>query len=160
MSDQVDSVVDDDDQPARLSRSGLVLGALMGLGGLFGLVYFVATFQYMQASVPQRGASGKHLRVPLARLRFVGGVAGPIDYATNEGIYLTRQGSAWLALEQTCPHQGCPVAWEADQARFVCPCHGSEFDRLGDVVQGPSGHGLYHHLVHVELDALVIEGRL
>jgi Rieske Fe-S protein len=160
MTDGTVAYSDDEEAlPAKPSRSGIIMGALLGLGGLFGLAYFIATFQYMEDSVPQQGAKGKHLRVPTKSLRFAAGVAGPINYATNEGIYLTRQGSGWLALEQTCPHQGCPVAWQVDQARFVCPCHGSEYDRLGNVVQGPSARGLYHHLVQVEPDALVIEGR-
>lgn len=154
------AIDEEEDQPATFSRTGIVVGTLLGLSGLFGVVYFVATLRYMQESTPQQGARARHLRVPFARLRFVAGVAGPIDYSTNEGIYVTRQGGAWLALEQTCPHQGCPVTWQASRARFVCPCHGSEFNRLGEVVQGPSGHALYRHLVQVEPDALVIEGRI
>lgn len=160
MADTIAAPVEDEEEaPTRPSRGGIILGTLLGLSGLFGLGYFVATYLYIQDASPQQGSEGRHLRVPVKSLRFIAGVAGPIDYATNEGIYLTRQGAGWLALEQTCPHQGCPVAWQADQARFVCPCHGSEYDRLGNVVQGPSARGLYHHLVQVVPDALVIEGR-
>ncbi|HWE60637.1 MAG TPA: Rieske (2Fe-2S) protein [Chloroflexota bacterium] len=150
----------DEEQPAGRSRSGFLLAGLLGLSGLFGIFYFISTLEYVQDSVPQRGSTARRLRVLLKSLTFANGVAGPINYATNEGIFLTRQGSRWLALEQTCPHQGCPVDWHPDTARFVCPCHGSEYDRLGRVVQGPSARGLYPHDLQVEPGALVIEGRV
>jgi Rieske Fe-S protein len=37
-----------------------------------------------------------------------------------------------------CPHLGCIIAWNAEEHSWDCPCHGSRFDPLGRVIQGPA----------------------
>jgi len=41
-----------------------------------------------------------------------------------------------------CPHLGCSVNWHDDVERFVCPCHGSQYDAQGAHVAGPAARGL------------------
>jgi glycine/D-amino acid oxidase-like deaminating enzyme/nitrite reductase/ring-hydroxylating ferredoxin subunit len=41
-----------------------------------------------------------------------------------------------------CPHLGCIVAWNPAASTWDCPCHGSRFDRLGGVINGPSPRDL------------------
>lgn len=58
----------------------------------------------------------------------------------NYGGYIIR-GSEDPAdikvLSSRCTHLGCTVAWNEDQALFVCPCHDAAFDLKGQVVHGP-----------------------
>jgi cytochrome b6-f complex iron-sulfur subunit len=46
--------------------------------------------------------------------------------------------SGFLALYTKCTHLACVVSWDDDAGRFTCPCHGSEFDRHGDVLNAPA----------------------
>jgi glycine/D-amino acid oxidase-like deaminating enzyme/nitrite reductase/ring-hydroxylating ferredoxin subunit len=41
-----------------------------------------------------------------------------------------------------CPHLGCIVAWNPAASTWDCPCHGSRFDKLGAVINGPSPRNL------------------
>lgn len=53
-------------------------------------------------------------------------------------FYLVRNEEGLLALWQRCTHLGCAVPWEEEKAQFHCPCHGSLFNELGEVVGGPA----------------------
>ncbi len=43
-----------------------------------------------------------------------------------------------------CSHLGCPIALNATDKSFDCPCHGSRFHLDGTVLHGPAPHALSH----------------
>jgi len=46
------------------------------------------------------------------------------------------------AIKPICTHLGCTVNWHEDKDRFICPCHGSQYDPQGRVVHGPAPRAL------------------
>ena len=72
---------------------------------------------------------------------------GQVTKITEGKFYLSRVPEGFLALWQKCPHLGCTVPW-LDNApsldsiepngRFNCPCHGSLYDRYGQIKGGPA----------------------
>ncbi|HEX9886085.1 MAG TPA: Rieske (2Fe-2S) protein [Longimicrobiales bacterium] len=70
-------------------------------------------------------------------------------------VYVRAEaGAAWVALLARCTHRGCQPDPVGD--RLVCPCHGSEYDLLGRVLEGPAERPLTRFPVSVEGDDLVI----
>ena len=59
-------------------------------------------------------------------------------YLAQYGILITNDSGTPLAIRPKCTHQGCTVKWHPDHFEFECPCHGSKFDLLGEVVHGPA----------------------
>jgi Rieske Fe-S protein len=56
-------------------------------------------------------------------------------------VYRDEDGKAH-EMSAVCPHLGCIVHWNDAEHTWDCPCHGSRFDKLGKVINGPSNVGL------------------
>jgi Rieske Fe-S protein len=48
----------------------------------------------------------------------------------------------FVIFSSVCPHLGCRFNWSADEKRFICPCHGSQFSVVGEHLAGPAPRGL------------------
>ncbi|WP_144607132.1 QcrA and Rieske domain-containing protein [Algoriphagus algorifonticola] len=49
---------------------------------------------------------------------------------------------SYNALTSVCTHTGCDRNWTFGSNKFVCSCHGSEFDTNGNVLKGPANQPL------------------
>jgi cytochrome b6-f complex iron-sulfur subunit len=72
---------------------------------------------------------------------------GDVKVVREGKFYVSRVPEGFLALWWKCPHLGCTVPWRADDpsedpiapaGRFNCPCHGSIYDRYGQIITGPA----------------------
>lgn len=72
---------------------------------------------------------------------------GDVKVVRDGKFYVSRVPEGFIALWWKCPHLGCAVPWKPDEAsmdpikdtgRFNCPCHGSLYDRYGQVIAGPA----------------------
>ena len=68
-------------------------------------------------------------------------IAGTIFFVAHDagGLY---------AMSMQCTHVFCAVDIKGNE--LDCPCHGSRFDRLGNVLQGPAKVPLPHYLLTVD----------
>jgi cytochrome b6-f complex iron-sulfur subunit len=59
----------------------------------------------------------------------------------GDPTYIVVQGDQTIAnygINAICTHLGCVVPWNKSEAKFMCPCHGSQYDETGKVVRGPA----------------------
>jgi len=54
-----------------------------------------------------------------------------------------------VALYQKCPHLGCRVPSCTSSQWFECPCHGSQYNRVGEKKAGPAPRGMDRFIVSV-----------
>ncbi len=74
------------------------------------------------------------------------GSPGPLYVlATGDGEYTT--------VSPVCTHRGCTV--DVQGSDLVCPCHGSTYDRDGQVLQGPAERPLQAYPTVVDADGVL-----
>jgi cytochrome b6-f complex iron-sulfur subunit len=65
------------------------------------------------------------------------------------GPVLASLSSGVIASYQKCPHLGCRVPECKSSQWFECPCHGSQYNRVGEKKAGPAPRGMDHFAVSV-----------
>ncbi len=104
--------------------------------------------------------SDNRVRLPLARypgLEKPDGAIKILPAGAADPIYVLAgaAGGGFTAVSPICTHRGCTV--DVSGARLVCPCHGSTYDRSGQVLRGPAQRALRRFPVTRSGDELVIE---
>ncbi len=59
------------------------------------------------------------------------------------------------ALSSRCTHQGCEVGLPANN-RISCPCHGSQYNLSGGVIQGPAPAPLSSFQAKLEANKIIL----
>jgi len=49
---------------------------------------------------------------------------------------------SFVVFSPLCPHLGCRYAWDPASNKFLCPCHGSQYNLEGAHLAGPAPRGL------------------
>ena len=99
---------------------------------------------------------------------------GEVKLVREGKFYLTRVPEGLFALWWKCPHLGCTIPWKendpveggppgagdkpfADKGRFNCPCHGSIYNRYGQIIQGPAPRPMDRFPVRVESGKILVD---
>jgi cytochrome b6-f complex iron-sulfur subunit len=69
---------------------------------------------------------------------------------------LTGMKAGLVALYQKCPHLGCRVPSCNSSQWFECPCHGSQFNQVGEKKGGPAPRGMDRFAMEVTGDQFIV----
>ena len=68
---------------------------------------------------------------------------GKVVKFNHETMALYKDGTGTLhAVNPTCTHMKCAVAWNAAEKSWDCPCHGARYSVEGEVLNGPADANL------------------
>lgn len=123
----------------------LTFGTLTGtaLGALYPVIrYFVPPSTGGGSSgVTAKDALGN----PVVLSKFLGehnvGDRTLVQGLKGDPTYLivnSKEAIADYGLNAICTHLGCVVPWNTSANKFMCPCHGSQYNAEGKVVRGPA----------------------
>ena len=105
-----------------------------------------------------KAASG-FLYKPEGRMWITEYPAGSLEKARK--IYSTPELAGMehgvVALYQKCPHLGCRVPNCNTSQWFECPCHGSQYNQVGEKRGGPAPRGMDRFVMTVTEDILTVD---
>jgi cytochrome b6-f complex iron-sulfur subunit len=73
------------------------------------------------------------------------------------GAVLTGMEAGFVALYQKCVHLGCRVPFCETSQWFECPCHGSQYNNVGEKKGGPAPRGLDRFAISISGSNLIID---
>jgi cytochrome b6-f complex iron-sulfur subunit len=76
---------------------------------------------------------------------------------SNQSAVFGGMEAGVIALYQKCPHLGCRVPECKSSQWFECPCHGSQYNRVGEKKGGPAPRGMDRFGVSVTNGVLTID---
>lgn len=63
-------------------------------------------------------------------------------FAQGQFYLVCLEDGGFLAVSGRCTHLGCALPWDKNQQKFICPCHASQFDMFGNVLNSPAPRAL------------------
>ena len=87
--------------------------------------------------------------------RYPADAVSKAEKAYSGGV-LEGMKAGYVALYQKCPHLGCRVPQCDTSQWFECPCHGSQYNRVGEKKGGPAPRGMDRFAMKVTPDGSVV----
>lgn len=143
-----------------LSVSGFGAAAIAFLWpepkGGFGSRIRIGRLDEIQAEITKAG--GFYYRAD-GRMWITAFPSGAIEKA--KAVYtpleLSGMEAGVVALYQKCPHLGCRVPECGTSQWFECPCHGSQYNRVGEKRAGPAPRGMDRFAMYVDGGVLTVD---
>lgn len=121
-------------------------GSLLAFGGLCNFALLKFMFPKVTFEPPKAFKAGFPKDYPL-------GVS--TKWKAKYRTWVIRVPSGFYAIYAKCTHLGCTPNWFAQEKRFKCPCHGSNFNLDGDVLAGPAPVPLYRCAISLASDGQI-----
>jgi len=142
------------------SRRGFMKKGIAAIGSLIAIGYGVPGVAYvvgptLQEKIEKWIPLGSADKVPPGEPKLfkatVERKSGWIVDTQEYAVYVsTDDGQNFGAMSNVCTHLGCRVRWIEDRQIFYCPCHNAQFDKNGEVLDGPPPRPLDQVEVKVE----------
>ena len=121
-------------QGLKASRRDFLKAAWGLMGGVVALEFAGITIAYLQPRLGE-GEFGGIIRAG----KVDDFPSGSVTHIAQRAI-LPGAPAGWRfpRVYQRCTHLGCNVPWDQTEGLFVCPCHSSQFDLQGGVLNPPA----------------------
>ncbi len=73
----------------------------------------------------------------------------------SQRVWIVRTEAGFYCFWARCTHLGCTPNWFDAEGRFKCPCHGSNFNKDGDVIAGPAPKPLWRCAIRLADDGQI-----
>lgn len=150
------------DPSRRRFLSSITNGILAAIGGVLAFIgggaAFSSTVRPQEDWLPASALLDLPVNEPTPVTLTVARLDGFREVIDRRTIFLVKTGDSEVAaIDSTCTHLGCLVAWDAQAQVFKCPCHGGIYDRTGAVTDGPPPMPLTKIATRVEGERVLVQ---
>jgi len=139
----------------KTSRRSFLKRIWVGIGVLAGVELGIVTLGFLSGGNRNKKSFDD---VKMMNIGRIGDFENNSVFPFRSGkFYLVRtKNGGFLALSLNCTHLGCSVMWDKKKQEFLCPCHASSFDIMGNVINPPAPRALdYYRVILNEGEVLV-----
>jgi menaquinol-cytochrome c reductase iron-sulfur subunit len=149
-----------------LGRRRFQIAVIYGLGAAIGLGLTVPSVAYLlfppksrkedewvEATDLNRLDTGVPEEVVFRRQRVDG---WKVSSEKTSAWVIKKSDTEVVAFAPQCTQLGCAYRWEERKKTFLCPCHTSNFDIDGKVIDGPAPRPLDRYQVRIEGQKLLL----
>jgi menaquinol-cytochrome c reductase iron-sulfur subunit len=129
------------------SRREVIKIATGAGGGMIGILLSIPAIGFLISPLFTKGRVSWQTVGPIDNVPINIPTPMPVKIPTGEGwqtpapdriVYVVRTDQQKvLAIANICTHMQCPVHWDTELGRFLCPCHGGLYDKEGRNIGGP-----------------------
>jgi menaquinol-cytochrome c reductase iron-sulfur subunit len=152
--------------PNQPNRRGFQTAVIYGLGALMGFAIAVPAAVYLL--IPPKSRKGDQWVEATDLTKLEEGVPEEVVFRRNrvDGWKVSSEKTtAWvvkkannqaIAFASQCTHLGCAFRYDESKKTFLCPCHSSNFNLEGKVIDGPAPRPLDRYVVKIEGTKLLL----
>ena len=78
-----------------------------------------------------------------------------VTFLEEPRLFVIRENHSLRVMSGVCTHLGCTINEDTGSGGFRCPCHGSVFDRVGAVREGPAPVSLASYALSIAPDGYI-----
>ena len=133
-------------EPKKINRREFLnLAWLASLGfltiNMAGVTYLFAMPRFKEGEFGGVFTAGRVSELPEAG-------SAPINFPKVK-LWLSNTEQGVMAIYKVCTHLGCLYNWNDQEAKFICPCHGSQFEVDGTYIRGPAPRSLDRFVLQI-----------
>jgi len=112
-----------------------------------GFLAFLSLFRF---AIPKLSRTDKRVNIGRPGSFFL----NDYTYVPEHKIYIYRDNTGVRVVSSSCTHLGCAI--EKTDTGFQCPCHGSSYDKKGNILSGPALKDLPWYRLYRSKDGQII----
>ncbi len=133
-------------EPKKINRREFLnLAWLASLGfltiNMAGITYLFSMPRFKEGEFGGIFTAGRVSELPAAG-------SAPVNFPKVK-LWLSNTQNGVMAIYKVCTHLGCLYNWNDQEGKFICPCHGSQFQSDGTYIRGPAPRSLDRFILQI-----------
>ncbi len=144
--------------PESKGRRAAIAAVVGGAGVIYAAGLAYPAYKYLATAAELSAAEEAQTDITLDGADTLApGAAMTFKFGGRPALLIHQPDGSWSAMTAVCTHLGCTVAYQPDQNRIHCACHGGVYDpKTGANVSGPPPAPLKAYNVSVAAGKVVV----